>query len=841
MAFLVSKRRSVSLSYYKEEENYLFAQVAPNSLYRGHISTYEKDRRGNSVNTGFHFDKTDRRQYRVIEAIAAAPKEVSLLFAFGDSKCREAVLAAHMSATDVVIRLIEEEFNLAKVTRSGLETKQAGLVEPLAFTHILSRSADPHLHSHILIPNSVLIEGEPYAFAFDALSYGTRYADIVYLSALKDQLQRPEIGEAISESMKIALLPNLREQYSKRRQEVEINDVYHTSRSRAIAQRSSRQPKGDLSSMAEILGSWRDDGQAAKTHSIGGGLGQILENAILNAYRGLEERALDSGIDRLFDAARIRTTKSVTNFDAVQNSLVSKLEVSSVDSSNRDPIARVWASNEVTIQSDLRSLSMRGWDIATVRSSRIDELLSLDDRLRLRSRSGSEVISISEDNLPSVGNVLRGTSKEYEILRGEDFKGRSVTLVASAIALPVLLDSIALDRAKAVELLIVDRGRYDGDRAIGRGASIRNEVLSGVELAEDLSATVVSPSQSLVINKGQGDDLGATGTSAGSQIVFHSSARTLVDRVVTEQAKLLECGGLIYPEQRDRSRVVVEDTQIRSLISQGIANNLEEKDPTSFLIRSSQFRRDNSQIMKDEYLTFCEKHPLRKEVAVPNCDEPVGYNAFGVMSKSEFQRTINEPQLHGEVDGELRSEVCTVIDSNREIHMRVEPLPMPQRVVRRPTFGERSIALLGGDVAVAASSGELVQGEQSPDRRIGVDIAEHLAMLTSPSRQKREMDDVSINRRIARVVDVDYISDVQDPSEHGRIVANVRALSRMVCDRREKLGFPIGIAPEEVSHFIEKGISYLDREEILELNRGSVNRSNAPRELLLELELGMSL
>lgn len=84
----------------------------------------------------------------------AAPKSVSTLFALGEAHCAAAVLDAHVEAVGAGIAYTES--HAASVRRSLGDARVVvpadGLVAA-SFVHVLSRSSDPHVHSHVVVAN----------------------------------------------------------------------------------------------------------------------------------------------------------------------------------------------------------------------------------------------------------------------------------------------------------------------------------------------------------------------------------------------------------------------------------------------------------------------------------------------------------------------------------------------------------------------------------------------------------------------------------------------------------------------------------------------------------------
>jgi conjugative relaxase-like TrwC/TraI family protein len=84
-----------------------------------------------------------------------APKSVSLIYAFGDSRARREVVAAHDAAIKAAIDYAERHMTWTRRSIDGerREVRGSGLVCAL-FRHRLSRAGDPQLHTHVLIANA---------------------------------------------------------------------------------------------------------------------------------------------------------------------------------------------------------------------------------------------------------------------------------------------------------------------------------------------------------------------------------------------------------------------------------------------------------------------------------------------------------------------------------------------------------------------------------------------------------------------------------------------------------------------------------------------------------------
>lgn len=83
-----------------------------------------------------------------------APKSVSILMAMGGPVVGECVLDSHRSAVDGAMSYLERHgFGVRRGTGDGRSVQPVEGVVAAAFTHGVSRSLDPHLHSHVVVAN----------------------------------------------------------------------------------------------------------------------------------------------------------------------------------------------------------------------------------------------------------------------------------------------------------------------------------------------------------------------------------------------------------------------------------------------------------------------------------------------------------------------------------------------------------------------------------------------------------------------------------------------------------------------------------------------------------------
>ncbi|OHV63465.1 MobF family relaxase [Pseudofrankia sp. BMG5.36] len=91
------------------------------------------------------------------DVVCAAPKSVSLLWAFGDEALRADVAAALNAAVDAVIGYLERHATFGMV--GGVNRQALGL-GVASYLHDVSRSTEAHLHIHNIIINAVAVPTE---------------------------------------------------------------------------------------------------------------------------------------------------------------------------------------------------------------------------------------------------------------------------------------------------------------------------------------------------------------------------------------------------------------------------------------------------------------------------------------------------------------------------------------------------------------------------------------------------------------------------------------------------------------------------------------------------------
>ena len=130
----------------------------------------------------------------------SAPKSVSLLYAYGDTEVREAVVAAHRQAVSDGFAYMEERCSVSRVSHrytdsdgeSRFLSRRVGSEGYVAagFDHFTSRANDPQVHTHVVVMNRVWAED-----GWRALDAKPAYAHLkaggtVYQARLRHELTR---------------------------------------------------------------------------------------------------------------------------------------------------------------------------------------------------------------------------------------------------------------------------------------------------------------------------------------------------------------------------------------------------------------------------------------------------------------------------------------------------------------------------------------------------------------------------------------------------------------------------------------------------------------------------
>jgi conjugative relaxase-like TrwC/TraI family protein len=122
----------------------------------------------------------------------AAPKSVSLVRALTDDVGEKVMQAAHLRAVDAAMTYLHQHAAYTRVHNPVTGTKDLqrlpGLVA-IAYQHETSRCGDPHLHTHVIVPNrQARADGTLVSLDSKSLYHEAKAAGIIYQATLRHEL-----------------------------------------------------------------------------------------------------------------------------------------------------------------------------------------------------------------------------------------------------------------------------------------------------------------------------------------------------------------------------------------------------------------------------------------------------------------------------------------------------------------------------------------------------------------------------------------------------------------------------------------------------------------------------
>jgi conjugative relaxase-like TrwC/TraI family protein len=219
-----------------------------------------------------------------------APKSVSVLAAVADPAVREAVVAAHEVGVAAGLDYLERFECRARRGANGLTVIGAGGFVGAAFTHELSRSGDPHLHTHVVVANVVRgVDGRWSAPDMRPVYAAAKTAGTIAEAVMRRELSRSlgvEWGAVEKGTADLARVPEaVVLEFSGRRSEiVEVAAERGAVGLAAVGavQRETRDWKREVD-RDEVVADWR---ARAAEH----GFGRAKVNALVRG-KGLERKA----------------------------------------------------------------------------------------------------------------------------------------------------------------------------------------------------------------------------------------------------------------------------------------------------------------------------------------------------------------------------------------------------------------------------------------------------------------------------------------------------------------------------------------------------------------------
>lgn len=206
-----------------------------------------------------------------------APKSMSLLRALGDDVTDKAVADAHAYAIGEAMKYLAEHAGYTRVHNPHTGRKDLvrlpGIVAA-AFQHETSRAGDPHLHTHVIVPNrQARADGRLVSLDGTSLFHEARAAGMIYQASLRSHLINsialewgpidPDTGMAEVAGVDRATIKAFSQRSSQledwARGNLVLADEEPTAAQLGVAQKATRPRKPESLSRAQLRAGWAAD------------------------------------------------------------------------------------------------------------------------------------------------------------------------------------------------------------------------------------------------------------------------------------------------------------------------------------------------------------------------------------------------------------------------------------------------------------------------------------------------------------------------------------------------------------------------------------------------------
>lgn len=203
------------------------------------------------------------RKVTAFDLTFSSPKGVTLLAALGNNEVAAAARAAHDQAVREAVGYLQDHAaHVRRGAQGGAVSRAEGLVAA-AFRHRSSRTGDPQLHTHVLVPNLAQGPDGQWSSLYARWLYAeARTAGFVYQSSLRAQLTE-RLGLSWSEVRNGMAEPagftkaHLSE-FSTRRAEIEEHLAANGGHSRSARERATLATRAPKDNTALDAGAMRD-------------------------------------------------------------------------------------------------------------------------------------------------------------------------------------------------------------------------------------------------------------------------------------------------------------------------------------------------------------------------------------------------------------------------------------------------------------------------------------------------------------------------------------------------------------------------------------------------------
>jgi len=207
----------------------------------------------------------------------AAPKSVSLSRALTDDIAEKVMQAVHARAIGAAMSYLHQHAGYTRVHNpltGGKDLQRLPGLLGIAYQHETSRCGDPHLHTHVIVPNrQARADGTLVSIDSKSLFHEAKAAGIVYQATLRHELHAelgvewssvdPFTGMAEIAGVTKSCLRAWSQRSTRLREWAHKNlvvvDSEPTPQQLAAAQKATRPAKPESKSWAELKENWRAD------------------------------------------------------------------------------------------------------------------------------------------------------------------------------------------------------------------------------------------------------------------------------------------------------------------------------------------------------------------------------------------------------------------------------------------------------------------------------------------------------------------------------------------------------------------------------------------------------
>ena len=212
----------------------------------------------------------------------AAPKSVSLIRALTDDVAEKVLAAAHTKAVQAAMEYLHRHAGYTRVHNPITGNKDLqrlpGLVA-IAYQHETSRCGDPHLHTHVIVPNrQPRSDGRLVSIDSKSLHHEAKAAGIIYQATLRRELHAergfefnpvdPHTGMAEIAGVDPRSIKAWSQRSTRLREWARNNlvvvDGEPTAAQLAAAQKATRPTKPESLAWADLKQQWRADARGLR-------------------------------------------------------------------------------------------------------------------------------------------------------------------------------------------------------------------------------------------------------------------------------------------------------------------------------------------------------------------------------------------------------------------------------------------------------------------------------------------------------------------------------------------------------------------------------------------------